>query len=724
MKMRFLLFFLLFNIFFFTDVVYSYEIDSNKTLKSFSYNDDFETLMNKIREDNYYKPSAENVSYILSLLSQNKECFNDINYSDTSWTGWEPIKHLERLKELTFAYIDENGKYYADKNIFEIIINGLNFWLNTKPASGNWWHNQIAVPQNIGLILIYLRTVQNKPICELESRLLTLMKENGSHPYEWTGANKTDIALHWIYRSCLSKNNNDLSLAINEIFSPLVYTDGEGIQYDNSYFQHKEQLYIGGYGEVFLDIVTKIAIYVKDTKYALKGEKLNILSKFMRETFYSVIRGKYMLFDVQGRSISRYNSSDKTRSSIFARRMLLLDPLHSEEYEAIIARIEGKKNACYKMRSFHTHYHIGDYTLHVRPKYTFDVRIVSNRTMRCEYGNNENLKTYFMSDGCTNIVKKGDEYNGIFPVWDWCKIPGITAPQLDTIPLASKPWWVKGISEFAGGVSDSIYGVTTYKYYDNHANIDMHAQKSWFFFDDEIVCLGSGISSNNGHEIMTTVNQCLMDGNTKFYSVSNKKNDIIKYGNVIKDDINWVIHNNTGYLFPKGGNVVISCNNQKGDWNEINRTNKKGIVEKDIFTLSLSHGINPNQASYAYIIIPSLEEKKMLQKASNNINIIENSNGIHAVSHNLLEIGQYVFFKEGSSTYKDFKITVDSPCALIVKQIGINNIKINVADPGQKGGKIKIKIISNKTGKEKDIIANFENLGINAGITKSYSVSL
>ena len=90
------------------------------------------------------------------------------------------------------------------------------------------------------------------------------------------------------------------------------------------------------------------------------------------------------------------------------------------------------------------------------------IHILSTRTMRCEYGNGENLKTYFMSDGCTNIVTQGNEYANIFPAWNWRRIPGTTAPQLDTIPMAASDWQTRGTSTFAGGVSDSIYGCLLY----------------------------------------------------------------------------------------------------------------------------------------------------------------------------------------------------------------------------------------------------------------------
>ena len=186
-------------------------------------------------------------------------------------------------------------------------------------------------------------------------------------------------------------------------------------------------MYIGGYGDEILKGVTQVAIYTRGTRFAMPQERLNLISKFMRETYYPTIRGKYMLFDVMGRSVSRPVVPDKSHTALFAQRMEILDTVHAQEFREIISRLREKKPADYAIKPQHTHYFRGDYSLHVRPEYTFDVRLVSNRTARCEYGNGENLKTYFMSDGCTNIVRRGNEYEGIFPTWNWSRIPGTTA---------------------------------------------------------------------------------------------------------------------------------------------------------------------------------------------------------------------------------------------------------------------------------------------------------
>lgn len=439
-----------------------------------SNHDEFETLMEKIRKDFAQNPL---IGEALNKYNSDKGCFTDVDYSRRDRTNWEPLIHINRLYDFAFAYTNPQNTYYQSEDIYNKIVKGLEYWYERNPHCNNWWYNQIAEPQKIGILLIQMRTGQKQIPAALETKTLQRIRKDGGDPAKWTGANRTDIALHWIYRACLEKNETDLKTALENAYSPIEYTVKEGFQHDNSYFQHGVQLYIGGYGDEILKGTTQVAMYTQGTRYALDAEKIRILSKFMRGTYYQTIRGQHMLFDVLGRGISRKDITDKSATALFAERMIVLDPEHADEYKTIIARLKGKQPADYKLQPLHTHYFRGDYTLHVRPGYTFDVRMVSTRTMRCEYGNGENLKTYFLSDGCTNIATQGNEYANILPVWNWCRIPGTTAPQLDTIPMAASDWQTRGTSTFAGGVSDSIYGVSAYSYTDNYAEVNTGAKK-------------------------------------------------------------------------------------------------------------------------------------------------------------------------------------------------------------------------------------------------------
>ncbi len=683
-------------------------------------NDDFDILMKKIRDGVAENP---NIDKALELYDDVQGCFIDIDYARRDRTNWMPLIHVDRLYDFVFAYTHPKNSYYQNEDLYHKIVKGLEYWHHRNPHCNNWWYNQIAEPQKLGILLIQMRVGKRQIPEVLETKVLQRMRKDGGHPARWTGANRTDIALHWIYRACLQKNDVDLKTAVENVYSPLSYTVKEGFQHDNSYFQHGVQLYIGGYGDEILKGVTQVALYTKGTKYALDDERIQFLRHFMCGTYYQVIRGQYMLFDVLGRGVSRNNGTQKSHAALFAKRMLELDPAHIDEYNAIIARLEGKKSANYGIKPLHTHYFRGDYALHVRPHYTFDVRMVSNRTMRCEYGNGENLKTYFMSDGCTNIVTEGDEYARIFPVWNWNRIPGVTAPQLDTIPRTVIDWQTKGTSVFAGGVSDSLYGVSVYSYLDTYADINTAAKKSWFFFDDEIICLGAGVNSTAGVPVCTTINQCLLSKKEVILSQS-KKQSMVKEGDFVYDSPEWVLHNGIGYVFPAGGNLFLSKKMQTGSWYSINHTESKNEQQQEVFTLGFNHGCNPRNATYAYIVVPGIHSvRKMNHYRKSPVEILANTDSMQIVRHTKLGIWQMVFYKEGTFRSGELSVSVDKACALMIKDGHCGNAELHIADPGQTQSCIKVELLIPEISSErKTVLCDFRNTGIYAGASKAYKL--
>lgn len=678
---------------------------------------EFEVLMEKIRLDFAQNPQIEKA---LNKYNEKDGSFIDVDYASIRRTEWPSMTHIERLYDFAFAYTNPKNKYYKDSSLFNKIQKGLEFWHERNPWCHNWWYNQIAEPQCLGILLIQMRTGEQRLPAELESKLLKRIKEDGGHPAKWTGANRTDIALHWIYRSCLTQNESDLKIALENAYSPVVYTTKEGFQHDNSYFQHGVQLYIGGYGDEILKGITQVAMYTKGTQYAISEDKLAIVSKFMRETYYSTIRGQYMLFDVLGRGVSRPDITKKTNTILFAKRMINLDPAHADEFQTIIKRIEGEEPANYGLTPKHTHYFRGDYTLHVRPEYTFDVRMVSNRTSRCEYGNGENLKTYFMSDGCTNIVVDGNEYANIFPVWNWARIPGVTAPQMNDIPKAKSDWQTRGTSTFAGGVSDSIYGASAYSYTDDYANINTQAKKAWFFFDEEVVCLGAGISSTASEEVFTTINQSLLFDKEVTVSSNKKVSTIGKesFSYIIPD---WILHNKIGYIFPENGNVFVSNQTQNGNWYDINNTASKQPLQKGVFTIGFNHGEKPSNASYAYIVVPgkqTVKDMKNYQK-SKNIEILANTEEQQIVRNKKLGIWQMIFYQAGEFKNKDIAVKVNQGCALMIKENDKYKVEVHIADPAQTQSIIEADICIPRKSKEiKKICCDFNHSGIYAGASQ------
>ncbi len=613
--------------------------------------------------------------------------WKDIDYKDSSITQWKPGTHLDRLKLFAIATTKPGNFYVGNTSLQSALISGLRFWYTQDAKSKNWWHNEIATPQTLGEIMLLLQSDVNVLPTSLQDSLVNRM--NRGNVYKQTGANKLDVAMHYLYRACITKNSSLMDSAVSQAFQPISLTTAEGLQYDNSYMQHGAQLQISSYGLVFLSGEYKVASWLQGTAFALGGEKLKLLDNYLTHSFLKTIRGRYIDFNTEGRGISRpdildkYSLVGKKNSSSLLSLAKKVNPQNSVIVDAAIQKISQTEPAGYGIVASHTHFWKGDYTIHLRKHYSFNVRTVSVRTKRTEAGNKENLLGKFLPDGSTNIQRSGAEYFNIMPIWEWDKIPGTTCREFATEQATTVQWGEAGSTSFVGGVSDGEYGLTTY----NMDYNDVKAKKSYFFFDKEIVCLGTGINSNSDENITTTINQCWLNGDTKV-SIDSKTENVKKINNYTNPA--WVWHDSIGYFFPSNTEINISTQSQKGSWSLINASRSKDELKGNVFKLWISHNAKPSNASYAYIVVPEIGVNEMQRYNKNEVKVLQNTNAIQAVKHNGLNMAQIVFHEAGTITDSDFSVTVNQPCVVLLKNVNSKIVSMYVADPSQKNSEVNI----------------------------------
>ena len=553
--------------------------------------------------------------------------WKDIDYKDDAITQWKPAVHLDRLQLFAVAISKKDTPYFGDGGLKAAVLSGLRFWYKKDPQSKNWWHNEIATPQALGEIMLLMQEADALPKT-LQDSLVNRMKRG--NPYDKTGANKLDIAIHYLYRACITKSTSLMDSAASEAFQPIVFTTEEGLQYDNSYMQHGAQLQISSYGLVFLTGEYKVASWLQGTTFALSGEKLKLLDNYFTETFLRTIRGRYIDFNTEGRGISRpdildkYSIAGRKNSASLISLAKQVNPKNALLLDAATKRISQQEKPDFGIAASHTYFWKADYTLHLRPQYSFNVRAVSDRTKRTETGNKENILGKFLADGSTNIQRTGSEYYNIMPIWEWDKIPGTTSRDYATDQPMTVQWGENGSTNFVGGVSDGVYGVTTY----NMDYNDVKAKKSYFFFDKEVVCLGAGISSSSAENITTTVNQSWLVGKVN-YACANKIETVKKVQNLCNPS--WVWHDSTGYFFPESAEVTISAQTQKGSWAAINASRSTAEIKGEVFKLWINHKAKPSNAGYAYIVVPEISLSAMKKYNKNEIKILENTAAIQAV---------------------------------------------------------------------------------------------
>lgn len=626
------------------------------------------------------------------LASLHKDgSFEGIDYRVTHRTQWSPIRHLGNVFQMCRSYTIPGTKWYRNSSLKTDIEKALQYWYDANPRCNNWWMNQIAVPQQMGRILLLMDRKGTPVESGLRKKLIARMESVAPSLAPHTGANKVDVAIHYMYRACLTHDARLMKMATDALFEPLSYTMKEGIQHDNSYMQHGPQLYVGGYGMVMIQGIVTNAKALVGTEFALSGEKLGILSRFVRETYLPSIRGGSLSWNLLGRGVTRPGSPSQRGLPSLLEDLCRMDPAHEREYRQAIDRIRGDRGPEWGVVPASRYYYRADYVRHQRPGYFFDVRMVSNRTARNEQGvgNGEGFKQYFLSDGATALQISGKEFDGIYPVWDWSAIPGVTCPQMEKIPLAQS-WVAMGKNPFVGGVSDGMYSAVAYRYADDYQGIDSEARKAWFMFDREIVCLGSAIGSRGKAPLRTTVNQCLWEGGASVVE-DGRERKISKGNHECGGKSAWVLHGGVGYWFPSGGNVKVVAREQQGKWHDINTNYSDEIVKKDVFSLWVDHGIQPEAASYAYAIVPGIKNAGDVKNYPvNNIGILRNDATVQAVYHKELDLLQTVFWEPGELAFKGGVIRVDRPCILMMKRLPRKGLVFYLADPTQTLDKVTV----------------------------------
>ena len=645
---------------------------------------DFTLVMDRIRDEQLATVGNittldTNVAATLANLKTNGSWPDVVyTYSSTSYTA---DVHINRVKTFAQAYMLSGSTYYHSDTLFDAITRSLDYWDTRDPISWNWFHNEISNPQRIGEILIILETAPDTLPAALRSNLISQM--NRGNPADEAGANKVDVATHYIYRACLTANATLMNTGVTQAFQPISTTTSEGIQPDLSYQQHGPQLYLYGYGSGLLSNESKVATYLRGTAWALSSAKLTLLSDFVRTAFLKVLRGKYIDFGISGRGVSR--SGNLSQSSIpTIMKMKALDTAHAAEYDTVLARHDGSQPPSYGISPLHIHFWHSDYTVHQRPGYFFGVRNVSTRTAKSENGNGENLKGYYLSEGTTNIMVNGPEYYNIFPVWDWSRIPGTTVPVITTFPLRAA-WGVNfGKAGYSGGVSDSVYGATALAFND----YSTQARKAWFFFDDEVVCLGGTINSTSPNPINTTVNQCLLKGDV-IVSDNGAQSTLTTGSHTYNNTLKWVMHDSVGYYFPAGGNIHLTNQAQSGTWKSINNGGSTATQTMNVFKMWIDHGTAPANGSYVYYVVP---KKNMATYDTTQVRILSNTSGIQAVRHTGLKMWQVIFYTGGTFSKDSVTITVDRACAIMLKNVGTTNVTMSIASPQQNSTAIDVKI--------------------------------
>ncbi|MEK7726831.1 MAG: PKD domain-containing protein, partial [candidate division KSB1 bacterium] len=181
--------------------------------------------------------------------------------------------------------------------------------------------------------------------------------------------------------------------------------------------------------------------------------------------------------------------------------------------------------------------------------------------------------------------------------------------DLGAITGMLRNWGYYGVSTLGG-----YYGLGAESLTDGNNNFSF--KRSWFFFDDEIVCVGGGINANHAGlgGIKTLLFTSEQHGGT--FQSSNGTNSVPTTSDHERElgALTWLQQNDMGYYFPGGTNVSAEG------------------LGANYTRVYLNHGSTPSNASFAAVLLPNHSAAEVQNYANNGgVEVLQRDANAHVV---------------------------------------------------------------------------------------------
>ncbi|MCG8310773.1 MAG: hypothetical protein MI975_25515 [Cytophagales bacterium] len=282
--------------------------------------------------------------------------------------------------------------------------------------------------------------------------------------------------------------------------------------------------------------------------------------------------------------------------------------------------------------------------------------------------------------------------------YDWHRWPGVTSVYLPYEQIITSPGQQKdeggeypfSDQGFVGGVEtvdgNSIF-VLPFKGHDMFGLQSFTGKKSYFFFDDFVVCLGSNITSKiANYPVETTLIQNVIDSENEKLVTSHGAIHEVPYKKTIsKSKPFWMLdYRNTGYFIseiPKHTTLSIQRKEQSNPGYQA-----KDFRSGKFTTVLFDHGITPIDAEYAYAVVMNADEQKMsdflseMKGKKKPYEIIRQDDKAHIVHSPKHSTISYAIFDKAVELNKGLVKSVSRPSTFILQETD-RGIKLAIADP-------------------------------------------
>lgn len=467
----------------------------------------------------------------------------------------------------------------------------------------------------------------------------------------------------------------------------------EGLYEDGTFIQHIAIPYIGTYGQSMIRLTATWVAVLDGTDFHIPQSICQVLPTWITKTYIPALyKGEVMLM-----FMGRGNARNPYRSA----RSMALDILESSTLIADTVVRQRVRHICADMIATDRHYlsiyedmtplpvfkplldsagsmadstadpdvfsivlAAGDRVIHQTDRFRFGLAMSSNRIGKYEAfirtDKSENNYAWYTGDGMTYIYTPVDpmQYWQYIPRMNHYRVPGTTVELTPREYCASNMILfdhqprIADIGRAGGATLHNRYASAMMQLLASRS--DLVAKKSWFCFDNEVVCLGADICLSKDQEVITTVEN-------RQYPRTMYINDrpCTPHEQTFRHVKTAYIDSTGGYFFPQS--VSLHAN----------------ISDSGFCELWLSHGVAPQQASYQYVLLPQMTRTEVQQYARHpQIRILSNTPALQAVAKPALQLVAANFWQSGSVE----GIHSDGPAAVLYRHCG-DTLYLNISDP-------------------------------------------
>lgn len=623
------------------------------------YREDIDSIYAYLRSQGL-KQSSDSYATTLLKAQNGNGSFNDINYQSTK----NIISHLVKLNVFANVYNTPKSAHYKSEVIKLAYFKGLRFWVDLNHKTSNWFDRHISYTMKFWegyIIMVKQLQKEDSDLFQAATDYLLWGYQENNYMEASNGANKIHVAL----AASIAERNVSYLYRYKKQIEDLIaiQNKGEGIEADYMLGAHSgtgRQLYLGNYGSEYLKSLVFYIRATNNTAFAVADKDIKILEDLFIHGVQWIVYKNKMEISQSG----RFNQTTRGLPVMknYLSQLIAVNSPQKEKLELAYKRINNNIKPEESLIGTKVFWRF-DFVVHRNQNYFSAIRMSSKRTVGPESGNGDGIYNYYSGSAVNYIMRSGKEYSdSLFYDFNYRQYPGLTAEQ-DDKPLPINKWGQGGLggSIFAGGVANGKLGLATFIQQRN--NLRVH--KSTFYFDGRMVMLGAELTRKNGtDEVYTTLNQCHQYGDI-YYKIDSIKS-ISKEAQIVNNP-KWIWQDSILYQPMSKQSYLI-------------KSEKRG--SKNIFTTAINHGLNPQNSSFAYQIIPQVGISKVDSVLTDqSIKIVRNDTVIQAVTNTKSQLTQAVFYRSATLRLPNgLEITPNHPCALMLEFIDGNSI-LTLANP-------------------------------------------